>query len=546
MSGVRLELTWPHKDEFLLVPKDDDGKPVWVERGHPAANEVRLTREASATGTLGGDPHLDNTVFVGDSLDAMRVMFEVPEYAQRYAGKVKLIYADPPFNTGQTFTHYDDWMEHATWLSFMWDRLMAMKDLLAPDGSIWVHLDDAEVHRMRCLMDEVFGAENFIATVVWEKSYSPRNDSKTFSASHDFVLVYARSAGWSSNRLARSEANNKGYKNPDSDPKGAWASDNYTTNKNKDERPNLWYPIRRPMDGKEIWPPTGLTWRYSRERHEVNELGGDVWWGKGGLNESPRFKRRLDGLPDIVPMTIWGHKDVGHNDEAKKEIKTLFPGTNPFSTPKPERLLERILYIGSNKGDLVFDPFAGSGTTAAVAHKMGRRWATSELSLDNADTFVVPRLTKVVEGNDPGGITGAVEWKGGGGFRKVIVEPSLYDVGVDGMVFLRDGVSPTDLARAMAGQMRFTYTPDADPFCGRRGRMMLAVVPGVVGIEEIDDLISQLPEGTRLPLAAGALIPGAADHIVKASRGSRALKIPRDVLTRTLRAAHDPKPGEEQ
>ena len=369
MSGVRLELTWPHKDEFLLVPKDDDGKPVWVERGHPAANEVRLTREASATGTLGGDPHLDNTVFVGDSLDAMRVMFEVPEYAQRYAGKVKLIYADPPFNTGQTFTHYDDWMEHATWLSFMWDRLMAMKDLLAPDGSIWVHLDDAEVHRMRCLMDEVFGAENFIATVVWEKSYSPRNDSKTFSASHDFVLVYARSAGWSSNRLARSEANNKGYKNPDSDPKGAWASDNYTTNKNKDERPNLWYPIRRPMDGKEIWPPTGLTWRYSRERHEVNELGGDVWWGKGGLNESPRFKRRLDGLPDIVPMTIWGHKDVGHNDEAKKEIKTLFPGTNPFSTPKPERLLERILYIWGVR-------CAGS-TAAAGPHAGpgGRRYA---------------------------------------------------------------------------------------------------------------------------------------------------------------------------
>ena len=244
--------------------------------------------------------------------------------------------------------------------------------------------------------------------------------------------------------------------------------------------------------------------------------------------------------------TVWDVKEVGGNRQSKAEIKKLFPGEVPFSTPKPERLLERIIHIASNEGDLVFDPFAGSGTTAAVAQKMGRRWATSELSLENVDQFVAPRLAKVVEGEDLGGITEPVGWEGGGGFRTVVVEPSLYEVSADGMVFLRDDVSAEDLARAMAGQMRFTYTPEAAPFCGKRGRMLLAVVPGVVGVEEIDDLVAKLPENTRLTLAAGALLPGAADHLAKVSRGSRALKIPRDVLTRTLRAARDTEPGDLQ
>jgi adenine-specific DNA-methyltransferase len=241
-------------------------------------------------------------------------------------------------------------------------------------------------------------------------------------------------------------------------------------------------------------------------------------------------------------MTWWPHDDVGHNKEAKLEIKALFPGRTPFDTPKPERLLERIIHIGSNPGDIIFDPFAGSGTTAAVAQKMGRRWGTSELNLENVDRFIAPRLAKVTQGEDPGGITSTVEWKGGGGFRTVVIEPSLYEVGFDDMVFLRDDVDPADLARAMAGQMRFTYMTDNEPFCGRRGRMLLAVFPGVIGVEEMDELVSKLPDDTRVTVAAGALIPGAADHLAKISRGSKALKIPRDVLTRTLRAARDCEP----
>ena len=541
MSGVRLELTWPHKDEFLLVPKDEDGKPVWVDRDHPAAHEVRLTRETSAVGTFdSSDPHLDNTIFVGDSLDAMRVMCEVPEFAERYAGKVKLIYADPPFNTGQTLTHYDDWMEHATWLSFMWDRLMAMKDLLAPDGSIWVHLDDAEVHRMRCLMDEVFGADYFIGTIIWQKSDTVRNDARRFSTAHDYILVYGP-PDWLVNRLPRPESMNAVYKNPDNDPRGPWLPGTLIS---PGFRASGDFEVITP-GGATHRAPVGTSWRVPRSTFDDLLADNRIWFGAKGT-AAPQRKLFLSEAKDRVVDTVWDVKEVGGNRQSKAEIKKLFPGEVPFSTPKPERLLERIIHIASNEGDLVFDPFAGSGTTAAVAQKMGRRWATSELSLENVDQFVAPRLAKVVEGEDLGGITEPVGWEGGGGFRTVVVEPSLYEVSADGMVFLRDDVSAEDLARAMAGQMRFTYTPEAAPFCGKRGRMLLAVVPGVVGVEEIDDLVAKLPENTRLTLAAGALLPGAADHLAKVSRGSRALKIPRDVLTRTLRAARDTEPGDLQ
>ena len=195
MAGTRLELVWPNKDKFLLSPRDENGKPTWVNRDHPAASEVRISDLDGSVGDVDDtNPYADNLLFTGDSLDVLRILTEVPEYRQQYRGKVKLIYIDPPFNTGQTFEHYDDWMEHSTWLSFMRDRLLMMKELLSKDGSIWVHLDDAEVHRMRCLMDEVFGADNFMATVVWQKADSTRNDAKGLSSDHDTIVVFAKSS----------------------------------------------------------------------------------------------------------------------------------------------------------------------------------------------------------------------------------------------------------------------------------------------------------------------------------------------------------------
>lgn len=357
---TRLQLVWPNKDKFLLSPTDDDGKPVWVEPSHPAAQELRLTEITGDFGQVGADPYADNLLFTGDSLDVLKVLARTPEYARHYRGRVKLIYLDPPFNTGTTFEHYDDWMEHSTWLSFMRERLLTAKELLAPDGAIWIHLNDNEQHRMRCLMDDIFGAANFAGTVIWERTYAPRNDATRLSASHDFVHVYARSDLWLSNRLVRTDANNTGYSNPDDDPRGPWMSGDYTSNKTKDERPNLWYPIKRPSDGAEIFPASHLTWRYSEDTHKQQEADNLVWWGAKGLNTVPRLKRFLSDVPEIVPQTLLRHEVVGHTDSAKKEIRALFPEYSSFfATPKPERLLQRIIHIGSNPGDIVLDVFAG-------------------------------------------------------------------------------------------------------------------------------------------------------------------------------------------
>ncbi len=541
MAGPRLELTWPHKDEFLLVPKDDDGKPVWVPREHPAANEVRLTSFVEEVGDVNAaDPHLDNTVFVGDSFDAMRVMGEVPEFAARYLGKVKLIYADPPFNTGQTFTHYDDWMEHATWLSFMRERLLLMKDLLSPDGSVWVHLDDAEVHRMRCLLDEIFGANNFVATVLWKRRNDPRNTARHISADHDYVLVYARDiTRCVFSQLDRSEGMDAAYTNPDKDRRGPWrrgdlAARNYYS--------KGLYAVTTPGGALISGPPSGSYWRVSQEELTRLDADGRIYWGTDGMSR-PYLKRFLSEVSaGRVPSSVWHPEEVGFVRNGKEEVRALVGDV--FATPKPEKFVERILHIGTSEGDLVFDPFAGSGTTAAVAHKMGRRWATSELSISNVDEFIRPRLTKVIDGEDRGGITESTGWTGGGGFRTVLVEPSLYEVGPDAIVLLREDVNREDLERAMCGQMRFTYTPNNSPFCGQRGRMLLAVVPGAIGTEELDDLLAQLPDNTRLTVAAGVILHGAADYLTKCSRGSRALKIPRDVLTRTLRSTSDTQPRE--
>jgi adenine-specific DNA-methyltransferase len=471
-------------------------------------------------------------LFTGDSLDVLRLLSEVPEYAAHYRGKVKLVYIDPPFNTGQAFTHYDDWMSHSTWLSFMRDRLLLIKELLAADGSVWVHLDDVEAHRMRCVLDEVFGAENFVATVVWEKVYAPRNDAKQFSTSHDVVFVYSKSPGWVLNRHPRQASHNTMYKNPDGDPKGPWTSGDYTMNKTKEERPNLWYSVIRPADGAVIWPAAHLTWRFSQERHAENVEDGAVWWGKNGLNATPRFKRRLDAVPEIVPTTIWNHSEVGHTDGAKKEIKALFPSSSSlFSTPKPERLLERVIHIGSNPGDIVLDCFAGSGTAAAVAHKMGRRWVTAEILPETVRTFTSPRLQKVVAGEDPGGITESVEWAGGGGFSEVTVAPSMYELTPVG-VMLADWATNGRFARAVAGQLGFVWqTKKHAPFCGVRGRMRLAVFDGAVGVEEAADVVAALAERERVTIVAKVVLPGVGEFLSENSRGSRVKKAPRDLLT---------------
>lgn len=469
--SARLELVWPNKDRFLLAPRDNAGKPVWVDHAHPAAHEARLTTMVGEHGKVGGDPHADNLLFTGDSVDVLRVLTTVPEYRRHYRGKVALVYIDPPFNTGQTFTHYDDWMEHSTWLSFIRDRLVLIKELLAPGGSVWVHLDDVEQHRMRCLMDEVFGAANFVTEITWQKKYKPGNSLSVHSITNP-ILVYGRGKGWRRRHgLPPDPKQVSKYKNPDDDPRGAW---------------------------------------------RLTHAG---------------VKTYLDDLIDrgAMPTNWWPYTEVGHGETATKESRALFGGES-FSTPKPEALLQRIIHIATDPGDVVIDCFAGSATTAAVAHKMGRRWVTSEVVVENVERFALRRLTMVVDGKDAGGITADVGWTGGGGFRTVEVSESMYQAGPGGTVLLTDWAAGGVFARAVAGQLGFDCD-DAPPFCGRRGRMRLAVQDGAVGPQEVADLIARLGERERLTVVAKVVLPGTEEALAVAAPGSRVLKAPRDLLT---------------
>jgi adenine-specific DNA-methyltransferase len=525
----RLELVWPGKDKFLLVPKDESGKPVWVETDHPAAREVRLTDFTVENGEVNeDDPYKDNLLFTGDSLDVLRVLREVPEYARHYRGKVKLVYIDPPFNTGQTFTHYDDWMEHSTWLSFMRDRLLLIKDLLAADGSVWVHLDDAEVHRMRCLMDEVFGATNYCGTVVWRSSDNSNNDAKRFSLDHNEILVYGRNPGWVSNRLRPHLNQLPHFKNPDSDPRGAWFDGNPLNSPSP--RPELMYSIVGP-NGYEIpHPPNG--WRWSRETLEARMATGEIRFSSDGKGIRRRtYFADHKGLP---PSSLWADvQELGASRSAKAELRKLFSDTSPthlFDTPKPERFIERVLLVGSNPGDIVLDCFGGSGTTAAVAHKMGRRWVTTEVLPDTVATFTAPRLKKVVDGTDTGGVSSSTGWSKGGGFRQVTVAPSMYEITPLG-VMLADWATNGRFARAVAGQLGFEWQSKRyAPFCGKRGRMRLAVFDGAVGIEEAREVIASLDERERVTIVAKVVLPGVEEFVAEQSKGSRVKKAPRDLL----------------
>ena len=530
MTTARLELVWPGKDKFLLVPKDETGKPIWVERDHPAASEVRLADFVGSVGEVPEDPYAANLLFTGDSLDVLRILCEVPEYRAIYRGKVKLVYIDPPFNTGQAFEHYDDWMEHSTWLSFMRERLLLIRDLLAPDGSVWVHLDDAEQHRMRLLMDEVFGAQCFIASFAWEKDKGRRNDTDV-STVHDHIHVYSSNPSlWAKvrNPLVRTAEQVARYRNPDGDPRGPWLQGDNGTAKSGSDAAR--FEVELPS-GRVVTPPAGNFWRFSRENFERARAEGRVWFGRKG-DSMPVIKRYLTDVKDgVVPRSWWPADEVGHNQEAKRDhLRKMFPQGAPFATPKPERLLERVIHIGSNPGDIVLDCFAGSGTTAAVAHKMGRRWVTAEVSPSTVETFTLPRLTKVVAGEDPGGITKSAGWEGGGDFWTVTVGPSMYEDTPFG-VLLAEWATNGRFARAVAGQLGFEFQAETAPLCGVRGRMRLAVVDGTVGPEEVRQVVGALGEKERVTIVAKSVLPEAESTLAEISPGSRIRKAPRDLLT---------------
>ena len=365
-----------------------------------------------------GDEQTENMLIRGDNLEALKALLPF------YAGRVKCIFIDPPYNTRSAFEHYDDNLEHTQWLGMIYPRLELLREMLTEDGSLWVTIDDNEAHYLKVIMDEVFGRKNFLTSITWVKRTSPANDAKYFSTDHDNILVYARTkTSWSPNRLQRTQLQTSYYKNPDGDSRGAWNSVTYTGNKNRAERPNLYYEIKNPNTGVVILPPDTLTWRYGPETHKQNEADNLLYWGKDGKSRVPRMKMFLEDAKPIVPRSVWTATDVGSTQVAMLEQKTLHDA--PFATPKPETLFQQVINIASFKGDLVLDSFLGSGTTAAVAHKMERRYIGIEMG-EHAETHCVPRLRKVVDG-EQGGISETVGWAGGGGFRFYRLGSQVFD-----------------------------------------------------------------------------------------------------------------------
>lgn len=365
----------------------------------------------------------ENLIIQGDNLLALKALIPF------YAGRVKCIFIDPPYNTKSAFEHYDDNLEHSQWLSMMYPRLVLLRDLLAEDGSIWVTIDDSEAHYLKVLMDEVFGRKSFIASNVWQKRYS-RENREAIGDVHDYVFVYAKSPDKfkkTRNRIPLDEAQAKIYRNPDNpketDPSKRWRGLPMTA---QGFRVNQMYTITAP-NGREHKPPEGRCWSMIEPEFQKLLDQNRIYWGKDG-NAQPSVIRFLSEVEGLVPWTWWPHEETGHTDEAKKESNALFGADVSFGTPKPERLMSRILHIASNPGDLVLDSFLGSGTTAAVAHKMGRRYIGIEMG-DHARTHCVPRLEKVIAG-EQGGISQAVGWQGGGGFSfHTLGEPAFDEHG---------------------------------------------------------------------------------------------------------------------
>jgi adenine-specific DNA-methyltransferase len=529
----RLELTWTNKHLRLLA--HEDGSYEWVEPSDHRVAEVRLLRDA---GRVGEDPESggpENLLIRGDALHALLSLSWLPEYQEKYAGKVRLVYIDPPFNTQQSFLQYDDALEHSVWLTMMRDRLVQARNLLAEDGTLWLHLDDAEQHRGRQVLDEVFGANNFVATFLWQKVDSPNDNKVAVTPDHEFIHCYARDL-------------EKAYLVPMPDPSilaayGSTAEDGRRyrdrllkksgKNSLRGDRPTMFFPVTDP-DGKELLPihddGREAVWALGQEAVDALVRSGQLVWKKQptpdrtGERWRPYTREWAPDNPKRPWPTIW--TDLHTTRQTKAHHRALFPGTTVFATPKPENLLRRILEIGTRPGDLVVDFFAGSGTTAAVAHKMDRRWIAVERSELTLSTYMMPRLRMVVQGEDPGGITPTVGWDGGGAFRILDVSPSMF-AEVTEVVLLAEWATAGSLAEVVAAQLGFSHDPQLAPFCGHQGRCRIAVIDGRVNESVVALLSGLLRDNETMLICATSLDPAAREVL---PRGSRLQKIPSSIL----------------
>ena len=509
----KLELTWYGNDEPIRV-------------------EPRLLIENTELSNTAADPDTQNMLIHGDNLLALKAL------EGKFAGQVKCVYIDPPYNTGSAFEHYDDNLEHSQWLNLMRPRLEILRSLLSDSGSIWISIDDDEGHYLKVLCDEVFGRSNFVSTVIWEKKYAPQGNAQWFTDSHDFLLVYAKNkVGWTPNLLPRSESMNAKYKNPDNDPKGLWRPDNATISLSGGQRGAQYartgyceniYELKAP-NGKTYLPPQGRCWYYPEERMMQAIEEGKIFFGKDGQG-APQLKRYLSEVKQgATAMTIWKRDEVGDNQEAKREVR-IFNPESVFATPKPERLVERVLTLGSAPGDLVLDSFLGSGTTAAVAQKMERRWIGVEMG-NHAYTHCKVRMDKVIAGEDPGGITKAQNWQGGGGYRFYEVAPTLINRDPFDEYVINEDYDANMLAAAVALHEGFRYQPDGDLFWKQsvgNENSYLFVTTRHLNSPYLDSIKDTMEEGEYLIIACRSFDSG----LDKAYDNITVKKIPQILLER--------------
>ena len=420
------------------------------------------------------------------------------------------------------------------WLTMMRDRLKALHELLAPTGTIWVHLDSTEVHRCRLLMDDEFGPNNYLATVIWQRTTAKSLARRTMGTMHEQILVYDASEAAELKRiLLPLDAAYQASRFSRNDDRGAYDTGDLTAGS---YRPHLdsGQPWRgfNPSDKRRCWAvPSNIlteigldaaeTSRLTmREKLDVLDEAGYIAW-PDKLDGFPRYKKYLHRAKGRAIGDLWTDINVINSQAAER---TGFP------TQKPEALVQRILDMGSCPGDIVLDCFAGSGTTAATAHKMERRWITVESEQRTVDSYLRPRLERVVNGDDPGGITEAVGWKKGGGFRLLSVGPSMYEIS-DGRVFLAEWTANGQFADAVCAQLGFSIVAEP-PFAGRRGKTRLAVVDGVADAETVRAVISRLDDSERAMIVAKAISPEAEATLKQLSPGSRLRKAPRGLFRR--------------
>ena len=499
----KLELTWYGKDEPIRV-------------------EPRLLIENTELSNTAADPETQNMLIHGDNLLALKAL------ESKFAGQVKCIYIDPPYNTGSAFEHYDDNLEHSIWLNLIRPRLEILWNLLDNEvGSLWISIDDSEQAYIRVMCDELFGRHNFIAQNVWQKRYS-RENREAIGDAHEYIIVYAKNPTHfkeSRNLVPMSEEQAKVYKNPNNDPKGRWRGVPMTA---QGYRPNQMYPITDPK-GNVHYPPEGRCWRTVESEFKKLQEQGRIYFGKNN-DSQPSTIRYLSEVPGVVPWTWWPCEEVGHTDSSKKENMAIFGKDNAFATPKPEQLIQRIIHIASNPGDLVLDSFLGSGTTAAVAQKMGRRWIGVEMG-NHAYTHCKVRMDKVIAGEDPGGITQAQNWQGGGGYRFYEVAPTLINKDPFDEYVINEDYDANMLAAAVALHEGFRYQPDDNLFwkqsVGNENSYLFATTRHV-NSPYLDSIKDTMEEGEYLIIACRSFDSG----LDKAYDNITVKKIPQMLLER--------------